>query len=67
MDVHDHLMLQAELSLNDTGQCLISYEISYIHSPPLSLCLSYYAGQHISRAISLLPEYFWFVEVSFVS
>ena len=26
-----------------------------------------FPGQHIVRAISLLPEYFWFVEVHLVS
>ena len=57
MDIGDHLVLKAELNLNDPGQSLGVF----------LLLFSFYTEQHVVRAISLLPEYLWFINVDFVS
>lgn len=61
MDIGNHLRLKAELYINDTGM-----EIFKIHILQSPLFLSY-AEQHIVRAMSLLPEYFWYIHLHFVS
>lgn len=68
VDIYDHLQIKAELCLNDNG---ILYYYSIIYTTiTIFFCWTNqhtHTEQHLTKALSLLPEYFWYTHVHFVS